>query len=88
MNTNTMELNLNEMATVTGYGDTLDHVAGALSVGTAGMMICSGIGSIAGAPGVVIGAVAGAAVGGSVGGIYGFSRIKKWVREHLPNPNR
>ena len=83
MNTNTMELNLNEMETVTG-GDTLDHVAGALTVGTAGMLVGAGIGSIAGAPGVVIGAVAGAAGGGTVGGIFGFSKIRSWLREHIP----
>ena len=34
MNTNTMELNLNEMAMVNG-GDTMDHVAGAIAGTTA-----------------------------------------------------
>lgn len=36
MNTNTMELNLNEMAMVNGGGDTADHVAGALMGAAAG----------------------------------------------------
>jgi len=44
MNTNMMELNLNEMEKVIG--------------------------------------------GGVAGGYFGISKIKNWVKEHLPNPNR
>ena len=48
MNTNTMELNLNEMAMVNGGGETADHVAGALMGATVGMMVGGMSGSIAG----------------------------------------
>ena len=88
MNTNTMELNMNEMETVIGGGDTLDHVAGALTGVAVGMMVGAGVGSIAGAPGVAVGVVAGGTGCGIAGGIFGFTRIRDWAREHLPRPNR
>lgn len=88
MNTNMMELNLNEMEKVIGGGDTLDHVCGAVTGATVGMMVGTGIGSIAGAPGCVVGLIAGGVGGGVAGGYFGISKIKNRVKEHLPNPNR
>ena len=77
MNTNTMELNLNEMAMVTG-GDVLDHVEGAFD----GAVVCgiSGLiigGLIGGGPGAAIGFGGGAVVGGIAGGILGLSGIQE-----------
>jgi len=77
MNTNMNAMTLEELEAIND-GDTMDHVAGALTIGGAG------IGSIAGAPGVVIGAVVGAAGGGTVGGIFGYKKIRSWLREHIP----
>ena len=85
---NTMELNLNEMETVIGGGDTLDHMAGAVTGATVGMMVGTGIGSIAGAPGCVVGLIAGGVGGGVAGGIFGITKIKSWLKEHLPSRNR
>ena len=88
MNTNTMELNLNEMEIVIGGGDTLDHVAGALGCGTVGMMVGAGVGSIAGAPGCVVGLIVGGTGCGIAGGIFGINKMKSWLKEHLPSLNR
>ena len=88
MNTNTMELNLNEMETVIGGGDTLDHVAGAVTGVTVGMMVGAGVGSIAGAPGVVVGMIVGGTGCGVAGGIFGITKMKSWLKEHLPSLNR
>ena len=76
MNTNTMELNLDEMAMVSG-GDVLDHVEGAFDGGVVcgvGGLIVGGI--IAGGPGAGIGFCAGAVGGGIAGGILGLSGIR------------
>ena len=77
MNTNTKELNLNEMEMVTG-GDVLDHVEGAFDGG----VVCgiSGLivgGIIGGGPGAAIGFGAGAVGGGIAGGILGLSGIRE-----------
>ena len=79
MNNNMMELNLDEMAMVTGGGDVLDHVEGAFD----GAVVCgiSGLivgGLIAGGPGAGIGFFGGAIVGGVAGGILGASGIRSW----------
>ena len=87
MNTNMMELNLNEMATVNG-GDTKDHVAGAITGVTAGSMVGGIVGSIAGAPGCVVGIVVGGTGCGIAGGIFGITKISNWLKEHLPSKNR
>lgn len=82
MNTNTMELNLNEMAMVTGgeTGDAMDHVAGAVAGVTAGAMAGAGIGCIAGAPGCVIGLCVGAVGCGVTGGVVGINKVRSWIR--------
>ena len=87
MNTNMMELNLNEMAAVNA-GDTLDKVAGALAGVAVGGMVGCGVGSIAGAPGCVVGMIAGATGCGVAGGIFGITKIKSWLKEHLPSIKR
>ena len=78
-----MEMNLNEMAMVNGGGDTLDHVAGAVTGVTVGAMVGFGVGSIGGAPGAVIGMCVGAAGCGTAGGYYGITKIKSWLRKKL-----
>ena len=78
MNTNTMELNLNEMAMVTG-GDAVDHVRGAVCGGFLcgiGGLVVGGV--VGGAPGLVIGMVGGAVAGGTAGGILGMKKILSW----------
>jgi outer membrane lipoprotein SlyB len=87
MNTNMMEMNLNEMAEING-GDTLDKVAGALTGVAVGGMVGCGVGSIAGAPGCVVGMIVGATGCGVAGGIFGITKMKKWLKEHLPSRNR
>lgn len=82
MNTNMMEMNLNEMAAING-GDALDHAAGAVTGTTVGLMVGSGVGSIAGAPGVVIGMGVGAIAGGISCGILGINKVKSWLRSKL-----
>ena len=80
MNTNMKELNLNEMAMVTG-GDALDHVAGAVTgVSTGAMVGCMVGGVVGGAPGAVIGAGIGAIGCGVTFGIYGINKVKKWFK--------
>ena len=79
MNSSMMELDLNEMAMVTG-GDTIDHVAGAVTGVTAGAMVGCMVGSIAGAPGAVIGLCVGAVGCGTAGGYFGLTKIKNWIR--------
>ena len=86
MNTNTMELNLNEMAAVNG-GDTKDHVTGAVVGATVGGILGAGVGTVFGAPGVIFGTIAGATGGGVTGGALGFNRIKNWFKSILPNKN-
>jgi len=71
MNTNTMELNLNEMETVNG-GDAMDHIAGAVMGfgigGLAGLGVGSAVAGPVGAPvGAFVGCVGGAVAGGIVG---------------------
>ena len=88
MNTNTMELNLNEMEMVIGGVDALDHAAGALTGVTVGMMVGGMVGSIAGAPGAVIAGIAGGVGGGVAGGYFGITKISNWLKEHLPSRNR
>ena len=78
MNNNMMELNLDEMAMVTGGGDVLDHVEGAFD----GAVVCgiSGLiigGLIGGGPGAAIGFGGGAVGGGIAGGILGLSGIRE-----------
>ena len=79
MNTNTMELNLNEMEMVTG-GDFLEDIVvervggfalGAAAGGLAGM----GIGSVIGPVGTTVGGVVGFAAGGVAGAIVGTKNI-------------
>ena len=64
MNTNTMELNLNEMAMVAGgeTGDVMDHVGGAITGVTVGAMVGAGVGC------------------GVAGGVVGLDRVTSWVR--------
>ena len=82
MNTNMMEMNLNEMAAING-GDALDHATGAVTGTTVGAMVGAGVGSIAGAPGVVIGMGVGAIAGGVSCGILGINKVKSWLRSKL-----
>ena len=75
MNTNTMELNLEEMKAVTG-GDAGDHVAGAvmgmgLGTITGGLIGCA----IGGLGGAATGAVIGAPIGAVAGGIVGIRKL-------------
>ena len=81
MNTNTMEMNLNEMATVTGGGDTMDHVGGAITGVTAGAMAGCLVGSIAGAPGAIVGTVVGASGCGVAGGVLGLKKVRSLIRQ-------
>ena len=83
MNTSMKEMTLNEMAVINGGGDTLDHVAGALTGVAVGGMVGCGVGSIAGAPGCVVGMIVGAGGCGVAGGIAGHTKIRNWVREKL-----
>ncbi|MBP5169354.1 MAG: Blp family class II bacteriocin [Oscillospiraceae bacterium] len=81
MNTNTMELNLNEMELVTGGGDTLDHVAGAVTGVVSGAMVgCVVGGTVGGAVGAVVGSAAGAIGCGVTFGIYGIKKVKSWFK--------
>lgn len=82
MNTNMMELNLNEMAMVVGgeTGDVMDHVGGAITGVTVGAMAGAGVGCVAGAPGCVIGMCVGAVGCGVAGGVVGLDRVTSWVR--------
>ena len=75
MNTNTMELNLNEMELVNG-GGVWDHVLGAAE-GVAGGFFGGLFGglAIAGPGGAAVGSVGGAVVGGVAGGVAGHSGI-------------
>ena len=75
MNTNTMELNLNEMELVNG-GSIGDHVLGALvGVGTGFFAGMFGGLAIAGPGGAAVGCVGGAVAGGVAGGVAGHSGI-------------
>ena len=47
-------------------------------------MVGCGVGSIVGAPGCIVGTIVGATGGGVAGGILGHTKIRNWVREHLP----
>ena len=79
MNTNTMELNLNEMELVNG-GSIGDHVLGALvGVGTGFFAGMFGGLAIAGPAGGVAGMFGGAVVGGVAGGIGGVSGINNVI---------
>ena len=82
MNTNMMELNLNEMAMVVGgeTGDVMDHVGGAVTGVAAGAKAGATVGCIAGAPGCVIGMCVGAVGCGVAGGVVGLDRVTSWVR--------
>ncbi len=50
---------------------------------TVGAKVGCGVGSIAGAPGAVIGTCVGAAGCGTAGGYYGITKIKSWLRKKL-----
>ncbi len=79
MNNNMMELNLDEMAMVTGGSDAVDHAQGAFIGGMVcgvGGLIVGGL--IAGGPGAAIGFFGGAIGGGVAGGILGASGIASW----------
>ena len=82
MNTNTMELNLNEMAMVAGgeTGDVMDHVGGAITGVTVGAMVGAGVGCVAGAPGCVIGMCVVSVGCGVAGGVVGLNKVGNWVR--------
>ena len=75
MNTNTMELNLNEMELVNG-GGVWDHVLGAAE-GVSGGFFAGLFGglAIAGPGGAAVGSIGGAVAGGVVGGVAGHSGI-------------
>ena len=79
MNTNTMELNLNEMELVNG-GGIWDHVLGAVE-GVAGGFFAGMFGglAIAGPGGAAVGSVGGAVVGGVVGGVAGQSGVNNVI---------
>ena len=67
MNTNTMELNMNEMEMINGgdFGMLMIHIGSLASVG-------AGTGALIGAfTGGPVGTVVGAAIGGVVGGVSG-----------------
>ena len=79
MNTNTIELNLNEMELVNG-GSIADHVLGAvegLVIGTFTGMF-GGL-AIGGPGGAAVGTVGGAVVGTVAGGVAGHSGIKNVI---------
>ena len=87
MDTNTMELNLNELETVNG-GDVWDHVLGVFTGAMGGAftgMAAGGLGGlgVAGPAGAVTGGLGGfavGAVGGAVaGGIVGADKIRDWM---------
>ncbi len=75
MNTNTMELNLNEMEMITG-GDAGDHFAGAV-MGMGLGAITGGLtgGLVGGLPGIGTGAIIGAPIGAVAGGIVGIRKL-------------
>ena len=50
---------------------------------TVGAMVGCGVGSIAGAPGAVIGMCVGAAGYGTAGGYFGICKISSWLRKKL-----
>ena len=81
MNTNTMELNMEEMALVNGGSDFMDHLAGAAG----GMAMGGSAGFVAGMPGgpvgVVTGMIAGGVTGAVVGGAMGCDELKKKIQE-------
>jgi hypothetical protein len=80
MDTNTMELNLNEMELVNG-GSIGDHVLGALvGVGTGFFAGMFGGLAIAGPAGGVVGMVGGAVAGGVVGGVAGQSGVNNAIK--------
>ena len=79
MNTNTMELSMNEMGMVTG-GDFLEDIVverfggfalGAVAGGSAGMIVGTAIGPV----GTTVGGVVGFAAGGVAGAIVGSKKI-------------
>ena len=75
MNTNTMELKLNEMELVNG-GGFWDHVLGAAEGVAVGFFAGLGGGlAIAGPGGAAVGCVGGAVAGGVAGGVAGHSGI-------------
>ena len=73
MNTNTMELNLNEMELVNGGRDLSEKIMGVVKCtefgAAAGAIAGGGIGSVVPVIGTGVGAAVGATVGGVAGGI-------------------
>ena len=67
MNTNTMELNLNEMELVNGGGDILKGIRNGLYAGIAGGAFIGGV--TLGFPGATFGIFVGGAGGAIVGGV-------------------
>ena len=84
MNTNTMELNLNEMEMIAG-GDIWDHVNGAIR-GAVGGAVVVAIGGLitAGPVGGVVGFGGGLVAGGVAGGIVGDEVIESGIRRVFP----
>ena len=84
MNTNTMELNLNEMEMIAG-GDIWDHVNGAIR-GALGGAVVGFIGGLAtaGPAGGVVGFGGGFVAGGVAGGIVGDKVIESGFRRVFP----
>lgn len=77
MNTNTMELNLDELEMITG-GDVWDHVKGTLigaGIGCVSGAICGFV--TAGPVGAAAGGVTGAAAGAIVGETAGYEKMKE-----------
>ena len=83
MNTDIMELNLNELENVTG-GGVLDHVFGAITGLTAGTMVGGMVGSVGGAPGCIIGGIFGGVGGGVAGGILGLDKSCELLKKIVP----
>ena len=67
MNTNMMEMNMNEMEMINGGGDVWKGITGGLFAGATGGATVGGI--ALGFPGATFGLLLGALGGGSVGGV-------------------